>query len=257
MADARSRGWLAGILTGETLALVAVLATVVALAVLVAPGSKAPKPQAHAFAGYNWEGRVSSVQASWTVPEITDKSSCGAAATWVGADGPGTREPFIQVGTNEICEVPSRSIYGVRVPPKASYWSFWSDTAHHDLGQELFELNPGDEVKASLVLSHGLWRVTFLDRTSGEAARFTTRQEADASFDEANWTQEDLQHGRTLGTYPRTTPVRFQEMRVDSEVPRQADLESKAIYAYGTYLAPTPLHGDSFTLRYAKPPTTG
>ncbi len=65
-----------------------------------------------AYAGYVWLGRVSSVQGSWTVPRIVDPSRSGLATTWIGAQTPGTRGAFIQIGDGGAPRSTALEAYG-------------------------------------------------------------------------------------------------------------------------------------------------
>jgi hypothetical protein len=235
---------------------VALVAPLVATALLLgtAHGRRRSSLPPRAFAGYEWRGHVSSVEASWTVPEIVLGSPCGGAATWIGAHAPGQTGPFIQVGTSEECLAPSTSIAGAHFDvPDTRYAAFWSDKARHFVGQELFPANAGDQVAASLTLARQRWTVAIVDTTTGGWARFTTPEEANASFNQAQWTQVDLTSTRTrrLGPYPRLTGVRFRDLKVDSAIPAYADLYSTWISVDGTHVAPSPLYNDSFTLQHA------
>jgi hypothetical protein len=103
---------------------------------------------------------------------------------------------------------------------------------------------------ASLVLSGGRWVLAIVDGTSGAAAHFFTRQETGGRFNLAEWTQEDVtnEHTGKPFAYPRLSAVRFWRLAVNSVSPHYADLYSTWMAEHGHYLAPSPLHDDSFTL---------
>ena len=218
-------------------------------AVLVLAGVALGAGRAHwefgSFAGYMWRGHVRSLQASWSVPGIVGASS-GAAGTWIGAEALGGQ--FIQIGTNEESFRPFA--LGAR---EIRYQAFWSDTRHHFLSQQLFRVAVGDNISASLTLADKRWTLTIADRTSGASASFSTREEADASFNQAGWEEEDPR-GRATGKpvpYPRLTAVRFRHLAVNSAVPRYADMYSQWMSVDGGNLAPVPVRQDSFTLHPA------
>jgi hypothetical protein len=199
------------------------------------------------WAGYVWSGRVTSVQASWTVPRILSASPGGVASTWIGTSAPAQSDsPFIQAGSIEE-----------RSPSRATandvYRAFWTDTVHHFLPILLFVVRPGDELSAKLTLAHHWWTVSIMDATSGSRANLSTSDEAQARFDMAGWFQEhplpSPHDANRPYPYPRLSTVRIRRLAVDSEPPRYADVSSVWMSANGGYIAPSPVTNDSFTLR--------
>jgi hypothetical protein len=229
------------------LAAPAALAAALVLLACAASGGKRSSWPFGSFAGYAWRGRVASVQASWTVPRIIRGSSPGVAGTWIGAQAPGKPEPSIQIGTNEESFPPAQAT------APDNYFAFWADVRRHFRPQRLFPVSPGDNLTASLMLIHRRWTLAIVDATSGAAARFSTREEAQGSFNLAEWTQEDVTDEATRKPYPypQMTPVVFRGLAVNSTTPSYADLYSLWMSTDGTYLAPSALHHDSFTLRRA------
>jgi len=205
-------------------------------------GPTRPRATYGAFAGYDWFGRVTSVEASWRVPRILSGSPSGAAATWIGAQTPSSREAFIQIGVSEFDLVPAHQ-------PQPSYFAFWSDTQRHFLDQPLFDVAPGDDVSASLTLAHRRWRLAIADRTSGAIAHFSTREEAKASFTQVEWLQE---HVRGIFpqrlAYPQLTAITFRDLRVNSHEPLSTALEPVTMYEHGRERAPSSVRHDSFVL---------
>jgi hypothetical protein len=199
------------------------------------------------FAGYVWRGHVESVRASWSVPGVR-LGSVGHAGTWIGAQAPGTPGPFIQIGTNEESFHPFPLGSSV-----TAYYAFWSDTTNHFHPRFLFRVKLGDDVSASLALVSGRWRLAIVDKTSGATARFSTEEEAGASFNLAEWLQEDVTDAATGKPfpYPRLTDLRFRRLAVNSATPAYADLYSQWMSANGANWAPSPLHRDSFALHRA------
>lgn len=202
-----------------------------------------------AFAGYVWRGRVTSIQASWTVPRVLQGSlPSSIAATWIGAQTEGKHGPFIQIGVNQLELPPSRVAH--REP---RYYAFWSDVKHSFHPQFIFVVKPEDVLSASLDLTHGHWVLAIRDHSTSASSRFSTADEAHASFNLAEWTQEDVtsQATKKVAPYPRLTTVGFRGLAVNSTPPAYGDLYSTWMSANGVYWAPTPLRGDSFTLRKA------
>jgi hypothetical protein len=228
----------------------AALAVLVSVsAVLVLPVVAFAAGRAHwsfgSFAGYVWRGHVTSVQASWSVPSIVGGPS-GAAGTWIGAQALGGK--FIQIGTNEESFRPFP--LGARA---RSYYAFWSDPTHHFRADLLFRVYAGDKISASLTLAGKRWTLAIVDRTSGASTRFSTRDQADASFNQAEWEQEDPRDGATgkPAPYPNLSAVRFRRLAVNSAVPDYADMYSLWMSVDRGNLAPSPPHHDAFTLHRA------
>lgn len=232
-----------------------------------------------AMAGYVLPGEVASVQATWAVPRIQADSPAGVAGTWIGAQAPGAPGPFIQIGTNEECFAPppggglpaqlrepqlgvsggaltdpvqdgGQCLGSGRPTSNTQYFAFWADTRDGFHPQRLFGVLPGDEVSAGLSLGQGRWRLTLLDRTSGRSARFSTAEEAHASFNLAEWLQEDVVDGATGAPfpYPTLTPVRFRDVEVNAAPPSSSMLDSQWLSAEGRSYGPGPLDGNAFTI---------
>ncbi|MGA2471698.1 MAG: G1 family glutamic endopeptidase [Solirubrobacteraceae bacterium] len=200
---------------------------------------------------------MTSVQGSWTVPAIRRGSRKGAfASTWIGAAAPpGDAGPFIQIGTQDWNMSAADSVGYLGL---TSYdGAFWSDNVHHFHPQFLFTVYPGDRMSASLSLKGGRWRLSIVNRTLGESAHFSTSQEADAAFNEAEWLQEDPGGTKKPVPYPRLSTVSFSRLAVNSAAPRYADLYSGWMSEDGTNWAPTPLRNDSFRLQRASVSAAG
>lgn len=199
-----------------------------------------------AYAGYVWLGRVSSVEGSWTVPRIVDPSRSGLATTWIGAQAPGARGAFIQIGDGELHG------YSRSHAAENRYWAFWSDTTQNFHPRFLFRVRPDDALSASLTLADGRWALAIVDHTSGSDVRFSTSEDVNASFDDAQWTQEDARTSTgELFPYPALTVVRFSRLAVNSAAPAYASLYSTWMSVNGVFLAPAPLARDAFVLRRA------
>ncbi|MGD1058902.1 MAG: G1 family glutamic endopeptidase [Solirubrobacteraceae bacterium] len=226
--------------------LIALLALVLIPSVLaVSAYGATPSPWAFgSFAGYVWRGHVTSVQASWTVPEIASNTS-GLSGTWIGAQAPGSPGAFIQIGVNEARLRPFA--LGARFTQD---YAFWSDVANHFHAHLLFPVYPGDRISASLMLAHRQWMLTIVDKTSRATAHFATRDEASASFNQAEWLQEDPRNGFTHkpALYPRLSAIRFRRLYINSVMPAYRDLYSQWMSANGVNFGPSPLRQDAFTL---------
>jgi hypothetical protein len=174
----------------------------------------------------------------------------GEAATWIGAEAPGpTRAaPFIQVGINEG-----------NTDHRPFYYAFYSTTTLHFHPVHLFDVQPGDQVSATLHRGGGRWQITFVDHTVGRQRQLSVAEGAGAQFNEAQYTQEDVTDARTGRPfpYPSLSPVRFTGVEVNGLVPRPAQLTSSWLTEADGYLAPARLHGDAFTLAHAEMTAAG
>lgn len=200
-----------------------------------------PTPKPGAFAGYDWSGEVTSVQASWTVPRILPSSGTGHASTWISAATPSGAGPFIQIGTDEAL--------GTVGTQHAYYDTFWSDTDHRYQWQPIFLVSAGDAITASLTLARGRWRLAIEDRTSHASSTFTTSDEAHASFTRASWLEEHVMDPADGDRYPRISPITFRHITVDSIAPNTNKLSSYSMALPGNQvLAPGPVANDSFKM---------
>jgi protein-disulfide isomerase len=200
------------------------------------------------FAGYLWRGHVTSVRASWTVPRVLGAGGpIAGASTWIGAEAIHPHNAFIQIGTQEERVAPPGRA------PENVYFAWWSDIGHEFLAQHLFRVKPGDSLSASLVLAPpGQWTLTIADSTSGTSAHFSTNEETNAEFNQAEWLQEHPGgEGQIPLPYPQLTTVHFRQLQVNSAAPKYADLYSQWMSVIGRSLAPSPLRDDSFTIRSA------
>jgi hypothetical protein len=196
-------------------------------------------------AGYAWRGHVTSLRGSWTVPRILSGSK-GSASTWIGVQAPGTPRPFIQIGSTEV------EGFHPGDAPEAHYDTFWSDVRGGSHPHLLFRVNPGDDLSASLTRSHNGWTLHILDTSTGAAERFSSRAEASAPFEEAEWTQEDVADGAAKPLpYPRLSAVGFRRVAVNSVAPSSSHLSAEWMSANGKSIAPSALHDGSFTLEPA------
>jgi Peptidase A4 family len=201
-----------------------------------------------AFAGYAWIGNVRSVDASFTVPRVASGSPLGEAATWIGAQGTGPPARFVQIGALE-----GRFWSPEKQKVIDAYFTVWSDTARHYKAKVLFPVSPGDQLSAALTLARGHWTLAITDDTSRKKARFSIGAEAEAPFDQAEWTQEDPGNPNNHARYPQITAPVFQHLTINSTEPSPAQLAlyTEWMSVNHTTLAPTAVHDGSFTLHPA------
>jgi Peptidase A4 family len=192
------------------------------------------------FAGYLWRGAVSSVGGSWTVPRILSGSPAGRAATWIGAEGEDVAGSFIQIGVEEI-----------RRGGRDLYIAVWSDRRLHELLHPLFVVNGGDDVSARLAWAPGRWQLSIHDLTARHGVSFSTRDEANGLFIQAEWIQEDPPEsvGGKGGPYPHLTAVAFRSLQVNAARPGSVGLKSFSMSATGSHFGPGPVRGDGFIVR--------
>jgi hypothetical protein len=230
-----------------TSSVVGPLVLVIGLAWVVSTVLEGPNPSKQPFAGYTWQGNVTSVAGSWTVPAILGGGSLEVAGTWIGAQTTGSTGPFIQIGTTE--QRLSSSLYSLSVP--STYFAFWSDATRDFHPVRLFGVNPGDAVSATMALAQGRWTITVVDSTSDQEARVTTKQEADSSFNLAEWTQEDVTNGLTGKPYPYPplSGIAFHGLEVNAATPDGADMFPESMAQNGYTLAPGPYADGAFALR--------
>ena len=198
------------------------------------------------FAGYAWIGSVKSVGASFTVPRIASGSPLSEAGTWIGVQGQGPPARFVQIGAIE-----SRAWSSQKQKTVDVYGTFWSDTIRHFKPQPLFPVSPDDRLSAALTLANRQWTLAITDDTSRRKARFAIKDEADAPFNQAEWTQEDPGSENDHARYPQIAPPVFQDLTVNSAEPSRAVLYSQWMSVDHSNFAPTTPHDDSFTLARA------
>ncbi len=191
------------------------------------------------MSGYVWSGRVSAVEGSWSVPQMSGVGEAHAS-TWIGAQAPGLtlKPPFIQVGTVED-----------RAFARPVYRAFWTDTSHGFHPQILFTVGPGDAVSTTLSLTAGRWQVAIVDASSGRRASFSTREEGLADFNLAEWLQEDP--SRTSGPamrYPELSTVRMHALAINGAAPRYDDVFAQWMSLPDRELAPTALRDGTFAI---------
>ncbi|MGA2470460.1 MAG: G1 family glutamic endopeptidase [Solirubrobacteraceae bacterium] len=228
-------------------AAVAVALTLAAAAVVCAAADASTRRGSFGtFAGYLVDEHVTSISASWRVPEVRSRSRPGRAATWVGVQqGFSGSTPFIQVGTLENRYADRRGV-GFDV-----YYAFWSDTKMHFKPAPIENLNAGDYVSARLALSRKGWRVSVTDETEHWSRSFWTKDETiNAWFVTAEWFQEDptMQRSTKPFAYPQLSRVSLQRVAVNDAAPRIAGLQTQWLSLPGSNIVPSAFADDQFTI---------
>jgi hypothetical protein len=86
--------------------------------------------------------------------------------------------------------------------------------------------------------------------------RFFISDEVAASFNRADWVQENRASGQHRpDPYPHLTAVGFRELAINSAPPSPTQLSALWMSVGGNTVSPSPLSGDSFTLRKAPKPS--
>jgi hypothetical protein len=201
------------------------------------------------FGGYNSTGDVTQISAQWRVPAATSATGFRTAVTWIGAQGVGGAEPFIQLGTYS-------DVYQVANAPATSYGVFWSDTAKgfHAVGIVRLE-RAGDLIRFEMSKNPAGWKLAVRNLTVGWSRSLEVHYGAGENFTHGEWIQEDPASARVTSTdvpYARTSIVSFQHLEVDEHVPHLKFADALVLSTVdGTYLVPTRLRHDAFSLEPA------
>jgi hypothetical protein len=196
------------------------------------------------FGGYNWFGNVTQVSARWRVPSIASTSAAGHASTWIGAQDDDAQPPFIQLGTTEDKFSPTQTFYN----------AFWSDPHVGFHPQPIERIRGNDLVSAAMVRQPSGWELTFDDLSSGQDKRLTVHYGVGASFNQAEWLQEDPTADTNTAAvdlpYPAMATVTFHDLRVDTQVPSLYLINGATLLANGgVFLVPSAVQHDAFSLR--------
>lgn len=247
--------------------LVAVMVLVVAFAAIFgAAWTTTPSPPAvtpnlpaavappTGFGGYAWTGGVATeIGAQWRVPAVHSAQQEQLSSTWIGVQN--RQQQFIQLGTYSNA-VPDFASGSVRNTP--DYGVFWSDTtvgfhpvtvAHLDHAGDLIACDL-HETSAGVVL-------TVHDLTAGWTKSLTEGYAPGASYNDAEWVQEDPADALTPGVdtqYAPTSTVSFAHLSVDGRVPHLSyDTGASTLTTSdGVYLVPTHVHDNGFSLENAR-----
>jgi hypothetical protein len=196
------------------------------------------------FGGYVEKGPVSSISAEWRVPTILRHSPDGAAATWIGVQGPDSA--FIQVGTEENI---GKGIVG------SQYRVFWSDTVENFHPHAVMTVSPGDLIGASLVHLGTRWHIQVEDLTTREIGPVLIGYSNKLTFDAGEWIQEDPVEDPTSGfdaSYPSLSDVSFQKLRLNGHLPHLDFDDASALSTLsGRSYVPSTIDHNGFVLRRA------
>lgn len=218
------------------------------------------------FGGYRWQGKVNEIEAEWRVPRIVSTASEGAESTWIGVQGPGTDEPFIQLGTVAgVYDSPFLGSGGATTADSPSpsevrqtdYQVFWSDTAQGFHAVPIVGLkHPGDLILFKMSRESDGWQLSVKNLTYGWSRSEAVRYGQEDSFTDGEWVQEDPASSATSGVdvpYADTSPVSFQQVRINGTIPQFRYADKGALSTQdGVYLIPSPFVWDAFSLM---PPT--
>jgi hypothetical protein len=214
------------------------------------------------FGGYKWPGEVDEIEAEWRVPRVLSTAQYAGESTWIGVQGRGTDYPFIQLGTlANVNDSPFLESGGGTKPESPSapqlgqtdYEIFWSDTTQgfHPVTVVGLE-HPGDLIRFKMVKQNDDWQLSVKNLTYGWSRSKLVRYGQNDSFTQGEWLQEDPASGSAPGVdipYADTSPIRFQDVRVNDVVPRFHYRDEGALSTQdGVYLVPTSFVGDSFSL---------
>ena len=123
----------------------------------------------------------------------------------------------------------------------------------------LFRVRAGEPLIAQLKLADHRWHISIVDATTGAGRRFSTSEEADATFTDAQIFQEDVTNGQT-GTpepYPSLSRVTFDDPEINGGPLSYRSVYSAWMTENGHALAPTSLDANVFSLRVAHPSPAG
>jgi hypothetical protein len=204
-------------------------------------GTSTAQPQLGAFSGYSWNGPVTQVSASWTVPAILGAAGSTSASTWIGVQGP-QRGAFFQIGIIE------ETFDG-----QFSYEAFWSDTAHGFHPQLLMNVVQNDQIHASISESAGSWSARITDLTAGGTQSAPTPVADFSNLNQAEWLQEDPKLPQGPSPYPDIAPTHVSQIEVNGSVPPSADLMPEwMVLPRGKRVEPSPLTDDGFVTQLKK-----
>jgi len=109
---------------------------------------------------YNQQSEITSVSASWTVPQVNTTSGDGYSSAWVGIGGQ-IDKTLIQIGTEHNVN------RGVE-----NYHAWYEMLPDYAIRIENFTLSPGDRVSASITLidpETNEWNIQLVDLTNDKA----------------------------------------------------------------------------------------
>jgi hypothetical protein len=195
----------------------------------------------YGFGGYQVGAHATEVGARWDVPTITPESSNGGASTWIGVQS--SANQFIQLGTTEE-----------KNDAVIQYEVFWSDVTVDFHPQQLLEVDAGDTIDFDMTQVPRGWRLHFDDVTEKVRETKTIPYANGASFDAAEWLQEDPTIGglATHVEYPSIGVPSFSKMSLDNAHPKVYSDDGQVLSTQrGVNLVPTKPAHDGFTFKNA------
>jgi len=192
-------------------------------------------------AGYLWCCGATDVAATWEVPRVVPASVVAAEGVWIGLQT-NSGDFFLQVGTQD-----NQSNFG------ATYEGFWSDGPLNGAPVDLGNVNPGDVVRARLVLSGSTqWAITFSDQTQHWSHTRQLDYATPYAHALAEWVEEDpaevvpYQKAR-LFEMAKTGGTLMHGLEVNGGAPGTDHVQPESfVDQSGTTFSPSPLTHDTF-----------
>jgi hypothetical protein len=195
---------------------------------------------------------VSSVSASWTVPEVNASENDTFSAAWVGIGGYGEKT-LIQTGTEQQC-----------INGQVTYFAWYERLPDYLVRILNIHVRPGDTITASISLVNenaSTWSIEINDVTRGE--RFEKALVYNSSRLSAEWIVERPTVNGTISTLADFGNVTFSECKATIE--GKTGAISNFSYAQLVMYTPqnvqlvtvSPLNddGSSFTVNYLESPS--
>jgi hypothetical protein len=154
------------------------------------PFSQPSRDTSHNWSGYaTTDGKFTSVNGTWTVPQIQPTGAAGVGATWVGIGGV-TSTDLIQAGTQETDMGSGRVQY-----------SAWIEMLPRASQQIPFTVHPGDSVTVNIAeQSPSNWQIDFKNNSTGQTYQRSVRYQS--SHSSAEWVVEAPSEGYSGGILP-------------------------------------------------------
>jgi len=194
---------------------------------------------------------VSSISASWTVPEIESSENNTFSGVWVGIGGYG-EETLIQTGTEQEY-----------VNGRAVFYAWYELLPDYLVRIPRIQIQPGDTITASISLINentNTWSIEIADVTRGQ--RFKKTVVYNSSRLSAEWVVERPKVNGTISTLADFGNVTFTECKATIEGNTGAisnfSYAQLAMYDQELQLVTvSPLNdgGSSFTVNYLEPPS--
>lgn len=189
---------------------------------------------------------------------MSDSSRPGWAVTWIGAQSHDDRGPFIQLGSYSYLLPPST---GKADPADLGpfYGIFWSDTERHFQAVPIVGLkHAGDLIAFQMKRNASGWRLTVHNQTFGWTRSLEVHYGAEGLYNQGEWLQEDPASAMVTTTdvpFADTSVVSFDRLRLNGKSPKLKYADAQALSTLaGTYLVPTRIRNDGFSLEPATGP---